>query len=67
MDWGEKYTVTNTTIAKQRFGKDRLKAGIVEQESMSVARQRFDKHVPVTTDRMTTFRGGCLYSVLPKL
>jgi hypothetical protein len=36
------------------FVKHLLKAGIVEPERTSVAEQRFGKHVPVTTDRMTT-------------
>jgi hypothetical protein len=36
--------VTNMTIAKQRFGKHRPKARIVEQERKSVASQRLAKH-----------------------
>jgi hypothetical protein len=63
--------VTQSTVrppfARQLFRKHRLKARIVEPERTSIAEQRFSNHVPVTTDRMTTVRGGGLYSVLPKL
>jgi hypothetical protein len=40
------------TIDRQRFGKHRLKAGIVEPERTSIAEQRFGNHVPVATDRL---------------
>jgi hypothetical protein len=39
------YIVTNMTISRQRFDKHRLKAGIVEPESTSIAGQRFGKHI----------------------
>jgi hypothetical protein len=42
--------VTNMTIARQRFGKHRLKAGILESEQTSIAEQRFCNHVPAVTN-----------------
>jgi hypothetical protein len=41
--------VTNITVARQRFGKHRLKAGRVEPERMSVAEQRLGNYVPAAT------------------
>jgi hypothetical protein len=40
-----KDTVTNMTIARQRYCKNRLKAGIVEPERTSIAEQRFGNHI----------------------
>jgi hypothetical protein len=34
------------TVARQRFGKHRLKDGIVEPGRTSIAEQRLDNHVP---------------------
>jgi hypothetical protein len=42
------------TTDRQRFGKHRLKVGIVEPERTSIVEERFGKHVLLTTDRMTT-------------
>jgi hypothetical protein len=39
------HIVTNMTTAMQRFGKHSLKAGIVDPESTSIARQNFSKHI----------------------
>jgi hypothetical protein len=37
-------TVMNMTIARKRFGKNCLKAGIVEPEQKSIASHRLAKH-----------------------
>jgi hypothetical protein len=42
--------MTNITIARQRFGKHRLKAGIVEPERTSIAEQQFINRVPAATN-----------------
>jgi hypothetical protein len=42
--------VKNMTIARQRFGKDGLKAGIVESRRTSTAEQRFGNHIPAATN-----------------
>jgi hypothetical protein len=39
-------SVTEWSIARQRFGKHLLKTGIVEPERMSVAEQRLGSHLP---------------------
>jgi hypothetical protein len=39
------YILTNMTIVKQRLGKHRLKAGIVEPERKFIASQRLAKHM----------------------
>jgi hypothetical protein len=40
------HIVTNMSIARQRFGKDSLEAGIMEPELTSIAEQRFGNQVP---------------------
>jgi hypothetical protein len=37
--------VTNMTIARQQFGKQRLKAKIVEPEQTSIAEQRIGENI----------------------
>jgi hypothetical protein len=38
------------TVARQRFGKYRLKDGIGEPERMSIAEQRIGNHFPAATN-----------------
>jgi hypothetical protein len=42
--------MTNTTIARQRFGKYRMKGGIMEPERTSIAEKRLCNHVPAATN-----------------
>jgi hypothetical protein len=49
--------MTNMTIARQRFGKHRLKPAIVEPERTSIAEQRLGTHVPAATDTLVKSQG----------
>jgi hypothetical protein len=44
------HIVTNMIIPRQRFGKHRLKARIVEPERTSIAELRFRNDVPAATN-----------------
>jgi hypothetical protein len=59
--------VTNVTIVRQRFGKHRLKTGIVETERTSIAEQRFGNHVPsaMNSNERANLLGNVSLSTFP--